>query len=45
MYVLHCFRKKSKTGRKTPPKDVRLIRERLKDARQRDKDVEREERT
>jgi phage-related protein len=31
-YVLHVFQKKSKTGIKTPQKDMDLIRKRLKDA-------------
>lgn len=30
IYVLHAFQKKSKTGIRTPQKDVDLIRERLK---------------
>lgn len=40
VYVLHCFQKKSKTGKKTPPKDMNLIRQRLKDACRRDEEVE-----
>jgi phage-related protein len=32
IYVLHCFQKKSKSGVKTPKRDVDLIRKRLKDA-------------
>jgi phage-related protein len=31
-YVLHAFQKKSKTGIKTPQRDMELIRSRLKDA-------------
>ncbi len=43
VYVLHCFQKKSKTGKSTPPKDIKLIEQRLKlakahDARQEDQD-------
>ena len=30
IYVLHCFQKKSKSGRATPPKDIELIKSRLK---------------
>lgn len=37
VYVLHCFQKKSKTGKKTPPKDTDLIKARLRAARERDK--------
>ena len=29
IYVLHCFQKKAKRGRKTPKNDIDLIRERL----------------
>lgn len=32
VYVLHAFQKKSKKGCKTPPKDIRLIKDRLKKA-------------
>jgi phage-related protein len=32
IYVLHCFQKKSKQGSKTPPKDLDLIKQRLKAA-------------
>jgi phage-related protein len=32
VYVLHAFQKKSKSGKKTPQEDVRLISERLKRA-------------
>ncbi|MBI5911864.1 MAG: type II toxin-antitoxin system RelE/ParE family toxin [Betaproteobacteria bacterium] len=34
IYVLHCFQKKSKTGIKTPKKDMALINGRLKAAKQ-----------
>jgi phage-related protein len=30
VYVLHCFQKKSKRGRRTPMLDVKLIESRLK---------------
>ena len=30
VYVLHCFKKKSKTGIKTPQSDIELIKQRLK---------------
>jgi len=33
IYVLHAFRKKSKTGIATPKSDIRLIEQRLKQAR------------
>lgn len=32
VYVLHCFQKKSKSGIKTPQKDIDLIKSRLKKA-------------
>ncbi len=32
VYVLHCFKKKSKRGIKTPQSDIDLIRRRLRDA-------------
>lgn len=32
VYVLHAFKKKSKQGIKTPPRDVELIKKRLKTA-------------
>lgn len=32
LYVLHAFKKKSKTGSKTPPRDMELIVKRLKEA-------------
>lgn len=34
VYVLHIFKKKSKTGRKTPKSDIDLIRQRLREAAQ-----------
>lgn len=34
IYVLHCFQKKSKQGIATPKKDIDLIKQRLKDAKQ-----------
>lgn len=36
VYVLHAFQKKSKSGIKTPPEDVKLIAQRLKRAQQDD---------
>ena len=33
VYVLHCFQKKSKSGRATPQAELHLIERRLKDAR------------
>ena len=32
VYVLHAFRKKSKTGRETPRRDVELIEKRVREA-------------
>jgi phage-related protein len=32
VYVLHAFQKKSKSGIATPPSDINLIRQRLRDA-------------
>jgi phage-related protein len=32
IYVLHCFQKKSKTGIKTPKRDLELVRRRLVEA-------------
>jgi phage-related protein len=34
VYVLHAFQKKSKTGRETPHRDMDLIHQRLREARQ-----------
>jgi phage-related protein len=39
VYVLHCFQKKSKHGIKTPQKEVDLIRQRLKQAIEQDKNT------
>jgi len=33
IYILHAFQKKSKKGIKTPKEDLKLIRQRLKEAR------------
>ncbi len=33
IYVLHCFKKKSKQGIKTPKTDIDLIKQRLKEAK------------
>src|SRR5260370_37876068 len=41
VYVLHAFQKKSKTGRKTPRRDIELIRERLRAAERIAKEEER----
>ncbi|HTV69448.1 MAG TPA: type II toxin-antitoxin system RelE/ParE family toxin [Rhizobiaceae bacterium] len=32
VYVLHCFKKKSKSGIATPKADIELVRKRLRDA-------------
>jgi phage-related protein len=32
IYVLHVFQKKSKQGRETPQRDIKVIKERLKRA-------------
>lgn len=34
VYVLHAFQKKSKTGRATPRRDIELIKQRLREAKQ-----------
>ena len=34
VYVLHAFQKKSKAGRKTPRRDIELIKQRLHEAEQ-----------
>jgi phage-related protein len=34
VYVLHCFKKKSKRGIKTPKEDMGIIRQRLKKAKE-----------
>jgi phage-related protein len=34
VYVLHAFQKKSKTGRKTPGRDIELIKQRLRETEQ-----------
>ncbi len=40
IYVLHCFQKKAKKGIKTPKKEVDLIKERLKMAKEREENYE-----
>ena len=40
IYVLHCFQKKSKIGKKTPQKEIDLIKERLKIAQELEKNYE-----
>ncbi len=37
VYVLHCFKKKSKQGIKTPKEDIDLIRQRLRQAQEENK--------
>lgn len=34
VYVLHAFQKKSKVGRKTPRRDIELVKQRLREAEQ-----------
>jgi len=34
IYVLHAFQKKSKAGRKTPRRDMELVKQRLREAEQ-----------
>ena len=41
VYVLHTFQKKSKTGRETPRRDMELIQQRLREAEQIAKGLER----
>ena len=38
VYVLHAFQKKSKTGRETPRRDKELIKQRLREAEQIEKE-------
>ncbi|WP_413882507.1 type II toxin-antitoxin system RelE/ParE family toxin [Desulfobacula sp.] len=33
VYVLHAFQKKSQKGKKTPKPDIKIIKQRLKDAK------------
>ena len=42
IYVLHAFQKKSKKGIATPPKDIDIIKQRLKTARQIAKELDNE---
>ncbi len=41
VYVLHAFQKKSKTGREMPRRDIELIKQRLREAEQIAKGMER----
>jgi phage-related protein len=41
VYVLHAFQKKSKSGRETPPREIELIKKRLREAEQIAKGIER----
>jgi len=34
VFVLHAFQKKSKTGRKTPRREIELVKQRLREAEQ-----------
>jgi len=43
VYVLHAFKKKAKQGIKTPPRDVELIKKRLKAAEELDSDERKKE--
>jgi len=43
IYVLHTFKKKSKTGKKTPKQDIDLIKSRLKDAKEKYKEWKKNE--
>jgi phage-related protein len=40
IYVLHAFQKKSKHGIKTPQTDIDLVRRRLRDAEEHDKEMD-----
>ena len=40
LFVLHAFQKKSKTGRETPPRDMDLIRQRLREAEEIAREIE-----
>lgn len=39
MYVLHCFQKKSKHGISTPKNDIHLIKRRLRQAKEMEKEL------
>jgi phage-related protein len=41
IYVLHAFQKKSKHGRRTPKHEIDLVRTRLKEAEDRDRQAKR----
>jgi phage-related protein len=41
IYVLHCFQKKSKHGIKTPQKEIDLIKQRLNEAIEQDREAQR----
>ena len=40
IYVLHAFQKKSKTGHETPKQDIELVKQRLREAEQIEKERE-----
>ena len=40
IYILHCFQKKSKRGASTPKKEIDLIRQRLRRAKEMGRDYE-----
>ncbi len=42
VFVLHCFQKKSKHGIKTPQQDIELIKRRLAEAIEEDKELRRQ---
>src|SRR5277367_1381568 len=41
VFVLHAFQKKSKTGKETPRREMELVQQRLKEAEQIAKEIER----
>jgi phage-related protein len=45
VYVLHAFQKKAHRGRKTDPKDLEVIRERLAAAEEQDAEIKKKERS
>lgn len=39
VYMLHAFQKKSKTGRQTPRRDMELVKQRLREAEQMEREI------
>lgn len=45
LYVLHCFQKKSKSGKSTPVQDIELIRGRLKRAQEKHREWKKQQKS